>query len=183
LNMLYARHRLACGGQSHLTYAANNFQDCAAARREIVMGDMVKRILVADDHGSTRRSLRTAISQRPDLHVCAEAVDGMDAVEKAKSISPDLVVLDLAMDGLNGMEAAAKILASCPAVLILTISMYDATAIFDRLKSTGVKGFISKNQLGIELLPAIDAVLAGLTWFPTHTESPDSARHSQLRGA
>jgi two-component system, NarL family, response regulator NreC len=144
---------------------------------------MTRRILVADDHGSTRRSLRTLITKRADLHLCAEAVDGLDAVEKAKSMSPDVVVLDLAMDGLNGMEASAAILASCPTAIVLTISMYEAAAIFDRLQTVGVKGFISKNQLGIELLPAIDAVLAGHSWFPTHAEGPDSARHPRPQTA
>jgi two-component system, NarL family, response regulator NreC len=137
---------------------------------------MIRRILVADDHGGTRRALRTLITKRPDLHLCAEAVDGLDAVEKAKSMSPDVVVLDLAMDGLNGMEASAAILASCPTAIVLTISMYEATAIFDRLQTVGVRGFISKNQLGIELLPAIDAALAGRSWFPNHAKGPDSAR-------
>jgi|ERR1700728_4570404 len=127
---------------------------------------MIKRILVADDHGSTRRSLRGLITQRQDWHLCAEAVDGLDAVEKAKSSSPDVAVLDLAMDGLNGVEAAAAIRTSCPTTIVLTTSMYDAAAIFDRLQTVGVRGFVPKNQLGIELLPAIDAVLAGRSWFP-----------------
>jgi two-component system nitrate/nitrite response regulator NarL len=131
---------------------------------------MVKHILVADDHGSTRRSLRGLITQRREWHLCAEAVDGLDAVEKAKSSSPDVAVLDLAMDGLNGLEAAAAIRTSCPTTIVLTISMYDATAIFDRLQIAGVRGFIPKNQLGIELLPAIDAVLAGHSWFPAPTK-------------
>jgi DNA-binding NarL/FixJ family response regulator len=124
-----------------------------------------KRILVADDHGSARRALRTLIVQRQDLQLCAEAVDGLEAVEKAKSMSPDVAVLDLAMGGLNGLQAAAAISAACPKTIVLTISMYDAEPLFDRLQTIGVRGFISKNQLGIELLPAIDAVLTGGSWF------------------
>jgi len=127
---------------------------------------MIKHILVADDHGSVRRSLRGLITKRQDWHLCAEAVDGSDAVEKAKSMSPDVAVLDLAMDGLNGVEAAAAIRAICPNTIILTISMYDAGPLFARLQTVGVRGFISKNRLGTELLPAIDAVLTGRSWFP-----------------
>jgi DNA-binding NarL/FixJ family response regulator len=125
-------------------------------------------ILVADDHGSIRRSLRSLLAQRQDWHLCAEAVDGSDAVEKAKSMSPDVAVLDLAMNGLNGVEAAAVIRAACPSTLVLTISMYDAEPLFARLQSVGVRGFVSKNHLVTELLPAIDAVLTGRSWFPTH---------------
>jgi DNA-binding NarL/FixJ family response regulator len=126
-----------------------------------------KRILLADDHGSTRRSLRTLITQRLDWHVCAEAVDGLEAVEKAKAMSPDVAVLDLAMRGLNVLEVAAAIRASCPNTIVITTSMYDAEPLFGRLQTVGVKGFISKNHLSTELLPAIDAVLAGRSWFPT----------------
>jgi DNA-binding NarL/FixJ family response regulator len=127
-----------------------------------------KRILVADDHGSTRRSLRTLITRRQDWQVCAEAADGFDAVQKAKLTSPDVAVLDISMGGLNGVDAAAAIRASCPTTIVVAISMYDAEPLFGRLQSVGVRGFISKNHLATELSPAIDAVLMGRCWFPTH---------------
>jgi DNA-binding NarL/FixJ family response regulator len=129
-----------------------------------------KRILIADDHGSTRRSLRTLITQRQDWQLCAEAADGFDAVQKAKATCPDVAVLDIAMEGLNGVEAAAAIRASCPTTIILAISMYDAEPLFGRLQSVGVRGFVSKNHLVSELSPAIDAVLLGRSWFPAHAQ-------------
>jgi DNA-binding NarL/FixJ family response regulator len=127
---------------------------------------MNKRILVADDHGSTRRSLRTLITQRQDWQVCAEAADGFDAVQQAKLTSPDVAILDLAMGGMNGVEAAAAIRASCPATVVLAMSMYDAEPLYGRLQSVGVRGFIAKNHLVTELSPAIDALLMGRSWFP-----------------
>jgi len=127
---------------------------------------MAKRILVADDYGSVRRSLRALITQREDWQVCAEAADGADAVEKAKILAPDVVVLDLAMGRLNGVDAAEWIHAECPNTIVLTTSMYDAEPLFPKLKNIGVRGFISKNHLGTELLPAIDALLTGQSWFP-----------------
>jgi DNA-binding NarL/FixJ family response regulator len=130
-------------------------------------GPMTKRILVADDHGSVRRCLRTLITQRQDWQVCAEAADGLDAVEKAKSMFPDVVVLDLAMERFNGVEAAEEIRARCPATIILATSMYDAEPLFPRLQAIGVRGFIPKNHLSTDLLPAIDAALEGGSWFPT----------------
>lgn len=128
---------------------------------------MNKRILVADDHGTARRALRTLIMRREDLQLCAEATDGLEAVEKAKSTSPDVAILDLAMGGLNGVEAAAAISASCPTTIVLTISMYDAQPLFGKLQTFGIRGFVSKNHLAAELLSAIDAVLTGGSWFPT----------------
>jgi DNA-binding NarL/FixJ family response regulator len=127
---------------------------------------MTKRILVADDHGSVRRSLRTLITQRQDWQVCAEAENGIDAVEKAKSLCPDVAVLDIAMGGLNGVDAAEEIRARCPSTIVLTTSMYDAEPLFPRLQTIGVKGFIPKSSLVTDLLPAIDAALTGQSWFP-----------------
>lgn len=131
---------------------------------------MTKHILVADDHRSVRRSLRTLITQRQDWQVCAEAADGVEAVEKTKTLSPDVVVLDLAMGGLNGVEAAGQICAKCPPTVVLAISMYDAEPLFPRLQIIGVRGFVSKNHLVTDLLPAIDAILKGRSWFPTEGE-------------
>lgn len=102
--------------------------------------------------------------------MCAEAADGFDAVEKAKSMSPDVAVLDIAMEGLNGLEVAAAIRASCPNTIVVTTSMYDVEPLFGRLQTVGVRGFISKNHLGTELLPAIDAVLMGRSWFPKNLQ-------------
>jgi NarL family two-component system response regulator LiaR len=137
---------------------------------------MTKRILVADDHATVRRCLRMLITQRQDWQVCAEADDGVDAVEKVKSLSPDVAVLDIAMGRLNGVEAAEKICARCPATIVLTTSMYDAEPLFPRLQTIGVKGFIPKNHLATDLLPAIDAALTGQSWFRAAERSCRSGR-------
>ena len=133
---------------------------------------MNKRILLADDHGSTRRSLQTLITQRQDWEVCAEAADGFDAVRQAKLTSPDVAVLDVAMGGLNGVEAAAAIRKSCPTTIVLAISMYDAEPLLSRLQSVGVRGFISKNHLATELSPAINAVSMGRSSFSAPIRVP-----------
>lgn len=127
---------------------------------------MTKRILVADDHAGVRRSLRALIAQRSEWQLCAEAEDGIDAVEKAKALCPDVVVLDIAMGGMNGVDAAEEIRARCPATIVLTMSMYDAEPLFRRMQTIGVKGFVPKNHLVTELIPAINAALTGGSWFP-----------------
>jgi DNA-binding NarL/FixJ family response regulator len=141
---------------------------------------MTTRILVADDHASVRRSLRTLISQRSDWLVCAEAENGVDAVQKAKSLVPNVVLLDLAMEGLNGVEAAEKIRAECPATIVLTMSMYDAEPLIPRLQAIGVKAFIPKNNLATELLPAIAEALAGRICFPTAKNGPSGQIHERF---
>ena len=127
---------------------------------------MSMRILVVDDHLEARRTLRTFITaQRKDWQVCAEASDGAEAVEQVKALHPDVVVLDLAMGGLNGAAAAEQISCESPNTIVLTTSLYDARPLFPRLLSGGVRGFIPKSRLGIDLIPAIEAARKGKTWF------------------
>jgi len=126
---------------------------------------MPKRILIADDHATARQALRTAVSQREDWQVCAEAADGADAVEKAKTDNPDVVLIDLAIGGLNGFEAAEEIRAICPKAVVLAVSMHDPRALLTSLQQIGVRGFVSKARIGTDLVPAIEATLAGRTWF------------------
>jgi DNA-binding NarL/FixJ family response regulator len=128
---------------------------------------MSLRVLVADDHFAARRVLRTVISQRHDWQICGEAGDGAEAVEQAKTLRPDVALLDLAMGRLNGAEAAELIGEECPTTIVLTTSLYDATPLLPRLRGIGVRGFVPKSRLGIDLIPAIEAVLEGRTWFQT----------------
>ena len=126
---------------------------------------MSVRILVADDHFVARHALRTVITQRQDWQVCGEAIDGADAVALAKSLRPDVVILDLVMKGLNGVDAAQEIGYESPTTILLTTSLYDARPIIPRLQSAGVCGFVPKSRIGIDLIPAVEAVLKGRTWF------------------
>ena len=82
------------------------------------------RILIADDNPHVRHAMRILLEHHPEWQVCGEAVDGRDAVSKAKQLSPDLVVLDFLMPGLNGLEAAREIHKSVPGVRMLMCTMY-----------------------------------------------------------
>jgi DNA-binding NarL/FixJ family response regulator len=97
--------------------------------------------------------------------ICAEAADGAEAVELARALRPDVVILDLAMGGLNGAAAAEQIGYESPNTIVLTTSLYDARPLLSRLQSIGVRGFIPKSRLGIDLVPAIEATRKGKTWF------------------
>ena len=132
---------------------------------------MSVRVLVADDHFVGRRALRAFITaQRPDWMICGEASSGVEAVEQTKALRPDVVILDLAMGGLNGAEAAEQIGYESPNTIVLTTSLYDARPHLPRLQSIGVRGFIPKSRLGIDLVPAIEATRKGKTWFrQSHT--------------
>jgi DNA-binding NarL/FixJ family response regulator len=125
------------------------------------------QILIADDHELTRRILANLISQRPEWELCAEAVDGQEAVEFADIHCPDVAILDMQMPRLNGLEAARLILENCPDAIVISDSLHDMNLFVEQLKEIGVKGFVDKRRLGTDLLPTVEAVLKGETRFPT----------------
>src|SRR6188474_2095486 len=87
------------------------------ARPEVKMKKL--RLLIADDHGMIRRGVRAAIEARREWEICGEAENGRQAVELAKQLRPDVVVLDLTMPELNGLDAARKIRAALPETQVL----------------------------------------------------------------
>jgi DNA-binding NarL/FixJ family response regulator len=86
---------------------------------------MAKRILIADDSESVRMVIRTFLESREGFEVCGEAANGVDAIEQAKKLNPDLVILDLAMPRMNGAAAASVLKRAMPNVPIILFTMYD----------------------------------------------------------
>ena len=84
------------------------------------------RLLVADDHEIVRKGLRAILEAEAGWEVAAEAVDGRDAVEKARQIKPDIAILDISMPSLNGLEAARQIVKSVSQTKVLVLTMYDS---------------------------------------------------------
>jgi len=123
------------------------------------------RVLVADDHETIRKGIRSILASRNDLEVCGEAANGKEAVEKARELKPDLVILDISMP-LGGLKVAKEISELLPSVPILLFSVYEGRTLTPEAKSAGVMGFVRKDQAGTVLLQAVDAVLQGQTFFP-----------------
>ena len=86
---------------------------------------MPKSILIADDSEAIRTVLRTFLESREGFEVCGEAVDGVDAIEKAKELHPDLIILDLAMPRMNGAAAASVLKRRMPKTPIVLFTIYD----------------------------------------------------------
>jgi DNA-binding NarL/FixJ family response regulator len=83
-----------------------------------------KTILIADDNEMARTIIRQALERATDFEVCGEAVDGTDAVSKAKELSPDLILLDVRMPGLNGIEVAGILRRALPRIRIVLVTMF-----------------------------------------------------------
>ena len=113
------------------------------------------KILIADDKLQVRRVLRRLIEGHQDWDVCAEAEDGIQAVNRAEQFRPDVIILDLAMPELNGFEAAARISKSLPDVPILMFTLYVSPQVEKEAAKVGVQRVISKST-GYQLVPAIE---------------------------
>jgi DNA-binding NarL/FixJ family response regulator len=123
------------------------------------------RILLADDHTVMRRGLRLLLESQPGFSVVAEASDGREAVERAESSQPDVVVLDIAMPNLNGIEAAQRISSASPQVAIVILSMHSDEGYVLRALKSGVKGYVLKDSAEGDLMEAIKVVHQGKTFF------------------
>lgn len=121
------------------------------------------RVLLADDHSLVRKGFRRMLEDDPEIEVVGEAATGPQAVEEAERLKPQVVVLDLAMPELDGIQVASQILKKQPETGILMLSMYSEDAYVRNAFAAGVKGYLLKNALEVDLPYAIKEIAAGRT--------------------
>jgi DNA-binding NarL/FixJ family response regulator len=119
------------------------------------------RILVVDDFEPWRRRICSMLQTRPELSVVAEAGDGLEAVQKAKELKPDLILLDIGLPTLNGLEAANRIRQVAPDAAIIFLTQHRDKDVVRGALSTGARGYILKTDAGRELLAAVAGILGG----------------------
>jgi DNA-binding NarL/FixJ family response regulator len=119
-----------------------------------------KQILTADDSGTVRRILKMLLQDRKGIKVCGEAANGFEAVEKAKTLQPDLVLLDLAMPVMNGAEAASLLKKMMPRVPIIVFTMFGENIGRAMTDAIGVDLVLSKPEGMSALVEAIDGLLS-----------------------
>jgi PAS domain S-box-containing protein len=118
-----------------------------------------KQILIADDHEMLRRGVRTLLENEPDWEICGEAFDGQDAVAKANSLRPDLVILDINMPVLNGLAAVRLILRNRPQTKILVFTVHDSDQTVKEIQAAGAHRFLSKSNASDDLLRVVRELL------------------------
>lgn len=119
------------------------------------------RVLLAEDHTLVRQGFRRILEDDPRITVVGEASTGLSAIQLAKDVKPDVVVMDLAMPELGGLEASAEILKDLPDTKILILSMYSNDAYVRKAFEIGAKGYILKNAIEIDLTRAVIALAEG----------------------
>jgi DNA-binding NarL/FixJ family response regulator len=119
---------------------------------------MAIRILIVDDHPVVRHGLRNLLEVQPDWEVIGEAADGLEALEKAASLSPDVILLDVSMPKMNGLEACRLIRKAVPACEILIVTQHDSPQMLREVLDAGARGYVVKSNAGRDLLAAVEAV-------------------------
>lgn len=116
------------------------------------------RVLVVDDHEVVRRGVCSLIQRHSSYDVCGEAVDGQDAVEKARELTPDVIVMDVSMPRLNGLEATHLIRATLPDSEVLILSQHDSPEMVRQAFKAGARGYVVKSSIARDLLAALHSV-------------------------
>lgn len=133
-------------------------------------------ILLADDHSIVREGLRALLKTEGHFEIVGEAQTGREAVDMARTLKPDVILMDIAMPVMNGLEATRQILAANPAAKVVILSAHSDDEYIERMSAAGVAGFLEKQSSAEILTKAIYAVAGGQRFF-----SPSIAK--RLRGA
>jgi DNA-binding NarL/FixJ family response regulator len=134
-------------------------------------------VLLVDDHALVRRGFRRMLEDEPTFEVVGEASDGLEAVESAERLRPDVIVMDCALPQINGIEASRRILAKRPDTAILMLSMHSEDTLVRQAMDAGAKGYVLKNAMDLDLVSAIKNVAEGKTVL-----DPQITRGGTLKG-
>jgi DNA-binding NarL/FixJ family response regulator len=133
---------------------------CIASLPRTLHNFKVKKVLIADDSVSVRYVIRTFLKDVPDVEICGEAANGLDAIEKAKKLEPDLVLLDLSMPMMNGAEVASVLKKNMPHVPIILFTMYSENVGKSLVAALGVAAVLSKPDGVTQVVAAVKSTLA-----------------------
>jgi DNA-binding NarL/FixJ family response regulator len=117
------------------------------------------RVFLVDDNADIRKTVRRLFHVHPRFEVVGEAEHGRDAIEKAPSLRPDLIVLDLSMPVMNGLEAAPLLIKVLPNVWIILLTAHEFPEIHRLLRETGIHAVVPKDKTGTHLIPQAESLI------------------------
>jgi DNA-binding NarL/FixJ family response regulator len=139
-------------------------------------------VLLVDDHNLVRRGFRRMLEDEPDIQVVGEAGDGDEAIQLARELKPQVVVMDCALPKTNGLDATRQILDDHPGTAVLMLSMHSESTWVRQAIEAGAKGYILKNAMNLELGPAVRRVAGGETIFDPQVEQPSTLKGERNTG-
>src|SRR5512134_3322908 len=119
------------------------------------------KVLIADDHRVVREGLAAILKTKDDINVVGEAQDGMEAVEKVKTLVPDVVLMDVSMPRMGGVEATRQIKREFPHIGVVALTMYDEQQYIFDLVRAGATGYLLKDSESSQIVAAIRAIYKG----------------------
>ena len=125
---------------------------------------MIKLIIV-DDHFHVREAWSWVLGQVPGLEVIAQCANGQEAIEAARELKPDVMLMDIHMNPVNGIEATRTIRAFAPGIKIIGVSIQAERSYVHEMLRSGANGYVTKNSPSTEMVTAIDEVLAGKVYL------------------
>jgi two-component system nitrate/nitrite response regulator NarL len=123
------------------------------------------RVLVVDDHPVVRKGLQACLAKQERLKIVGEAADGDEALQKALSLSPDVVLMDVSMPRRDGLAVTQALRKESPKIKVLILSVHNKREFIFRIIEAGAHGYVSKEASPEELLRAIESVIDGETFF------------------
>ena len=136
------------------------------------MGTSSITVLIVDDFEPWRNFATKMLRRKPKLHVVSEASDGLEAVQKAQGLQPNLILLDIGLPTINGIKAARQILQYAPKTRILFVSEERSPDVVEEALRTGAGGYLVKSNAATELLPAVEAILQGKQFVSSSLMGP-----------
>jgi len=134
------------------------------------------RILLADDHKIVRDGLKLLIDTQPDMRVIGEAANGKEALQKARELKPDVIVMDLSMPELNGLQATRMLKSERPDLKIVVLTAHEDESYLGQLCKAGASGYVLKRSAGEDLIQAINDVAKGGVHYEATLASKALAR-------
>jgi two-component system response regulator NreC len=128
-------------------------------------------VLIADDHTIVRSGVRMLLEAEPDIKVVGEALNGLEAIELAESLRPDVVLMDITMPVMDGLEATSQIKTRFPQINVLVLTMHRSDDYFFEMLKAGASGYILKGAKTSELINAVRIVQGGEVFlYPSMTQ-------------
>lgn len=140
------------------------------------------KVLLVDDHSLVRRGFRRMLEDEADIVVVGEAGNGNEAVQLARELAPQVIVMDCALPGTSGLAATRKILETDPLKAVLMLSMHSEDTLVRQALDAGARGYILKNAVDLELAAAIRRVAAGELVLDAQLAKPATLRGERNAG-